>query len=83
MRELGLWVLFCFAFLVMGFCQSFCCFGILITLFNWFMFVIVFFVCDLVLMFKFEFVFGFGLCLMFLCLMFKSVIVFLCVLVKK
>ena len=47
------------------------------------MYVIVFFVCDLVLMFKFEFVFGFGLCLMFLCLMFKSVIVFLCVLVKK
>ena len=53
----------------------------LITLFNWFMFVIVFFsVCDLVLMFKFEFVFfvfGSGLVLYVLVLMFKSVIVFL------
>ena len=43
MKELGLWVLFCFAFLVTGFCQSFCCFGIF-TLFNWFIFFVVLFV---------------------------------------
>ena len=61
----------------------------LITLFNWFSFFFFFCVlrvCDIVLMFKFEFVFfvfGSGFVLYVLGLMFKSVIVFLCVFVQN